>query len=90
MAKVQVQVTVEGSSYDLGKQLGNLVEALIAKKPLAEIAAQELVQIQSIANDISAVKGDLADDKAAFVEGAVLGLKETLFPAPAAVAAPQV
>lgn len=77
MPKIQVQVTVESSSYDLGKQLGMLLIAIKNKKPLAEIAAMELVQIQALAKDVGDVKGDLAEDKVAFYKGAGLGLEES-------------
>lgn len=84
MAKIQVSVTVEQSAYDMGKQLGALVNALIAKKPLAEIAAMELTQLAAIAQDVNSFGADLADDKVDFIEGAVLGLKDGYLP-PAAV-----
>ncbi len=80
MPKKIIQVEVESSSYDLGKQLGVLVQALIAKKPIMEIVAMELVQLQLITADIAAVKGDLAESSVGFYEGAALGLKEGFLP----------
>lgn len=91
MAKQQVTVEVEASAYDLGQKIGGLISSVVAKKPLAEIAAQELAAIVQIVADVQAVKGDLAESKVDFYKGAILGLEigmEALIAPSAAVAAP--
>jgi len=87
MAKQQVTVNVESSSYAVGKLLQTVIQDLAAKKPLAVVVADSLVPLEAAIAQLSSISADAKEDKVAFANGFLLPLEEAaeaLWGAPAA------
>lgn len=78
MAKIDVTVSVEKETYEVGKLLADVVLALKAKKGLAEIAASELPALMAAIDGIALVPTEFADDAGAFLSAALIPVSQAL------------
>lgn len=73
MSQVQLQVQGQKEVSDLFDAVNNLVAAVIAKKPVLEIIAQELSQLIPLVSEVSALPDDIKTDPAGCLNSAFLG-----------------
>ena len=82
MPKVQKQVEIESSGYDLIEALASAVKAAKAAKASgaalpAQIASDLIAAVSAfapVASEIGQVGGDISEDKVAFIKGANVAL----------------
>lgn len=76
MSKVSFPVQVEPSSLAIGQLLASVVKGLVAKKPLAELIAGEIADVEKAIANLGSLATDEKDDKLAFINGFLAPLEQ--------------
>lgn len=68
MAKMDITISVEKETYEVGKFIAEVLMAVKAKKPVAQIAAEELTALSAAVDGIQNVPTEFQEDQAAFMK----------------------
>jgi hypothetical protein len=77
---MQIEVTSKVSKdlYEVSKLAAGLIAALAAKKPLAEVAAQELPALMVAVDGVSNIPADAKESLGASIRAAILPLSDAI------------
>lgn len=78
MAKMQITVDVEKDTYEVGKLISDILIGLKNKKPIAQIAGEELSALSAAVDGIQNVPGEFAEDHAAFLKSIMNPLSDAV------------
>lgn len=78
MAKQTIQVEVEKETLDVGLLLAGLIKSVKAKKPVAQIAAEELQDLVKAIDGIEQVPAEYKEDKAAFMKAVLIPVSDAV------------
>lgn len=78
MAKIKIEVEVSKESYEVFKLLGDVVAGLAAKKPIAQLAAEELPALAAAVDGIQNAPQEFKDDLAASLKSAMLPVSDAV------------
>jgi hypothetical protein len=68
MAKMEITVSVEKETYEVGKFMAEILMSIKAKKPIAQIAAEELTALSAAVDGIQNIPAEFSEDQAAFMK----------------------
>jgi hypothetical protein len=76
MSKITISVEVSKETHEVGTLVSDLLKAIKAKKPIVQIAAEELPALAKAIDGIEQLPAEMKEDKAAFMKAVMNPLSD--------------